>query len=57
MNNNVTTAIAQPNNKGKIKGSLLEKAVIEYKVEDENFYEGKIVVERLSEANFALTTR
>lgn len=51
MNNNVTTAIAQPNNKGKIKGSLLEKAVIEYKVEDENFYEGKIVVERLSEAN------
>ncbi len=48
---NITTAIAKPNNKGKIRGTLLEKAEIQYKIEDENFYEGKIVVERLSEAS------
>ncbi len=49
--NMVTTAITVPNNRGKIRGALLEKAEVQYKIEDENFYEGKIVVERLSEAN------
>ena len=39
------------NNKGKIKGRILEKAECKYSVEGENFYEGKLVVERLSEAN------
>lgn len=48
---NLTTVIQIPNNRGKIKGSLLEKAEAQYKIEDENFYEGKLVIERLSEAS------
>lgn len=39
------------NNKGKIKGKILEKAENTYSIEGENFYEGKLVIERLSEAN------
>lgn len=44
-------AMLKPNNKGKIKGKILEKAECKYSIEGENFYEGKLVVERLSEAN------
>ena len=39
------------NNKGKIQGKILETAERSIEVEGETFYEGKIVVERLSEAN------
>ncbi len=49
--NNLTTVISIPNNKGKIKGILLEKAEAQYKIEDESFYEGKLVIERLSDAS------
>ncbi len=49
--NNLTTVISVPNNRGKIKGTLLEKAEAQYKIEDESFYEGKLVIERLSEAS------
>lgn len=45
------STILKPNNKGKIKGRILEKAESNYSIEGENFYEGKLVVERLSEAN------
>ncbi len=48
--NNLTTVITQ-NNRGKIKGILLEKAEVQYKIEDEGFYEGKLVIERLSDAS------
>ncbi len=43
-----TTSINKPNNKGKIKGTILEKVENFYQVEDEIFYEGKLVVDRLS---------
>ena len=52
MNN--ITVVSSPNNRGKIRGTLLEKSEISYKIEDENFYEGKLSVERLSEANDTL---
>lgn len=45
------STILKTNNKGKIKGRILEKAENKYSIEGENFYEGKLVVERLSEAN------
>jgi len=44
-------SILKTNNKGKIKGKILEQAECKYSIEGENFYEGKLVVERLSEAN------
>ena len=44
-------ALLKQNNKGKIKGKILEKAECNYSIEGENFYEGKVVIERLSEAN------
>ena len=46
--------LSKSNNKGKIKGKILEKAESTYSVEGENFYEGKLVIERLSEANDVL---
>lgn len=48
MNN--TTDLPQQNNKGQLTGVLLEKANATFEVEGEKFYEGKIAVERLSEA-------
>ncbi len=42
------TTINKPNNRGRLKGTLLEKVEAQYQVEDEVFYEGKIVVDRLS---------
>ncbi len=48
MNN--TTAIATPNNKGQIVGKLIDGAENVFEVEGEKFYEGKIAVERLSNA-------
>ena len=48
---NSTTAMIMQNNKGRIKGKILEKPEHTFEVEGEKFYEGKIVVERLSEAN------
>lgn len=42
------TTINKPNNRGRIKGTILEKVEAQYQVEDEVFYEGKIVVDRLS---------
>lgn len=44
-------SILKTNNRGKIKGTILEKAESNYSIEGENFYEGKLVVGRLSEAN------
>ncbi len=41
----------QSNNRGTLRGSILERAENTFKVEDELFYEGKIVVGRLSETN------
>lgn len=48
---NFTTTITKPNNKGVLRGVILEKAEKQYQIEDEFFYEGKIVVGRLSETN------
>lgn len=48
---NSTTAITQPNNKGYINGTILEKPKKQFEIEGESFYEGKLVVERLSETN------
>ena len=42
------TTINKPNNRGRIKGTILEKVEPQYQVEDEVFYEGKMVVDRLS---------
>ncbi len=44
------TAITKPNNRGQIVGVLQEKPENIFEVEGERFYEGKIAVERLSEA-------
>ena len=41
----------QANNKGKIQGTLLGGVEHSFEVEGEKFYEGKIVVGRLSQAN------
>ena len=48
------STILKTNNKGKIKGRILEKAENKYSIEGENFYEGKLVIERLSETNDVL---
>ena len=42
------TTINKPNNRGRIKGTILEKVEAQYQVEDEVFYEGKMVIDRLS---------
>lgn len=47
----MNTSTIKTNNKGKIKGTLLEKASKTFEIEGESFYEGKMVVERLSETN------
>lgn len=47
MKSTITTA----NNKGKLQGKILETAQRSFEIEGETFYEGKVVVERLSEAN------
>ncbi|MBQ8792373.1 MAG: single-stranded DNA-binding protein [Clostridia bacterium] len=47
----MNSTIALPNNKGKIQGKILEAPQHSFEVEGETFYEGKIVVGRLSEAN------
>lgn len=44
-------SILQPNNKGKIKGKILDKVEKKYSIEGEYFYEGKLEVERLSETS------
>lgn len=46
--NNISLA---QNNKGKIQGQLLEKPVQSFEIEGEKFYEGKIVVGRLSQVS------
>ena len=48
MNN--TTAISMPNNRGKIIGKIQDSSFNKFEVEGETFYEGKIAVDRLSEA-------
>lgn len=48
---NSTTAILSANNKGRIRGTILEKPERSFEVEGETFYEGKVVSQRLSEAN------
>jgi len=48
---NSTFAIAQPNNRGFISGTICEKPTKQFEVEGESFYEGKLAVERLSETN------
>lgn len=48
---NSTLAIAQPNNRGFICGTIFEKPTKQFEVEGESFYEGKLSVERLSENN------
>ncbi|MBQ8909343.1 MAG: single-stranded DNA-binding protein [Clostridia bacterium] len=47
----MNSTIAATNNKGKIQGKILETPQHSFEVEGEKFYEGKIVVGRLSEAN------
>ena len=47
----MNSTIALQNNKGKIQGKILEAPQHSFEVEGETFYEGKIVVGRLSEAN------
>ena len=42
------------NNKGKIQGQLLEKPIQSFEIEGEKFYEGKIVVGRLSQVSDVL---
>ena len=46
--NNISLA---QNNKGKIQGQLLEKPIQSFEIEGEKFYEGKIVVGRLSQVS------
>ena len=48
---NKTLAITQPNNRGFITGTIYEKPTKQFEIEGENFYEGKLSVERLSETN------
>ena len=45
------STILTTNNKGKLQGKILETAQRSFEVEGETFYEGKVVVERLSQAN------
>lgn len=48
MDNN-TIAISLANNKGKIIGRLQDNLFNKFEVEGENFYEGKLIVQRLSD--------
>lgn len=48
---NSTLAIAQPNNRGQISGTIYQKPTKQFEVEGESFYEGKLAVERLSQTN------
>lgn len=45
------STISVVNNKGKLQGKILEAATRSFEIEGESFYEGKVVVERLSAAN------
>lgn len=47
---NISTSLSMQNNKGKIKGKILSSQLSLFEVEGERFYDGKVVVERLSEA-------
>lgn len=45
------STISVVNNKGKLQGEIYEAAKASFEVEGESFYEGKMIVERLSATN------